>query len=180
HETEKQKADCAGCHHLMETGLVESACDTCHTGSLESLDAERKLPPAEDLLPEDIEDELEITILEDEYKASKFPHKQIIKRLTDISNENTLASYFHVEETAVCAGCHHLETIEKKQMVAQCSTCHTVRKEPERETPTLLGAYHQQCLGCHKHMGGTEEEMPQDCAGCHEEKDPNQSEANQQ
>ncbi len=150
------------------------------TGSLESLDAERKLPPAEDLLPEDVEDELEITVLEDEYEPSKFPHKQIVKRLTDISNENTLASYFHVEETAVCAGCHHLETIEKKQMVAQCSTCHTVRKEPERETPTLLGAYHQQCLGCHKHMGGTEEEMPQDCAGCHEEKDPNQSEANQQ
>jgi hypothetical protein len=36
--------------------------------------------------------------------------------------------------------------------------------------PALLGAYHQQCLGCHKEMGGAEEEMPQDCAGCHEEK----------
>ena len=36
--------------------------------------------------------------------------------------------------------------------------------------PGLVGAYHQQCLGCHKQMGGTEEEMPQDCAGCHEER----------
>jgi hypothetical protein len=175
HETEKKQENCAGCHHLMESGLVESACDTCHTGSLDSLDAVKKLPPPEELFPEDLKEELEITVLEDEYKPSTFPHKQIVKKLTDISNENTLASYFHAGETAVCAGCHHLGPIEKKQTIAQCSTCHTVRKEPERETPTLLGAYHQQCLGCHKHMGGTEEEMPQDCTGCHKEKDLNVS-----
>jgi hypothetical protein len=175
HETEKKEENCAGCHHLMEGGLVESACDTCHTGSLESLDTGRKLPTPEELFPEDLKDELEITILEDEYKPSTVLHKQIVKKLTDISNENRLASYFHVEETAICAGCHHFGPIEKKKTIAPCSTCHVIRKEPERETPTLLGAYHQQCLGCHKHMGRTEEEMPQDCAGCHEEKDVNRS-----
>lgn len=175
HETEKKKENCAGCHHLMASGLVESACDTCHTGSLESLDRGRKLPAPEELFPEDLKDELEINILENEYKPSAVLHKQIVKKLTDISNESTLASYFHVEETTICAGCHHLGPIEKKQTIPPCSTCHTVRKEPERETPTLLGAYHQQCLGCHRHMGGTEEEMPQDCAGCHKEKDVNRS-----
>jgi hypothetical protein len=180
HETEKQKENCAGCHHLMESGLVESACDTCHTGSLDSLDVAKKLPQPEELFPEDLKDELEINMLENEYKPSPVLHKQIVKKLTDISNENTLASYFHVEETTICAGCHHLGPIEKNQTIAQCSTCHTTRKEPERETPTLLGAYHQQCLGCHKHMGGTEEEMPQDCAGCHKEKDLNQTEAEKQ
>ena len=180
HETEKQKENCAGCHHLMESGLVESACDTCHTGSLDSLDAAKKLPQPEELFPEDLKDELEINMLENEYKPSPVLHKQIVKKLTDISNENTLASYFHLEETTICAGCHHLGPIEKNQTIAPCSTCHTTRKEPERETPTLLGAYHQQCLGCHKHMGGTEEEMPQDCAGCHKEKDLNQTEAEKQ
>jgi hypothetical protein len=70
----------------------------------------------------------------------------------------------------LCAGCHHLAPITKNEQVPQCRTCHTVRKEPTGAIPALLGAYHQQCLGCHKEMGGAEEEMPQDCAGCHEEK----------
>jgi hypothetical protein len=38
--------------------------------------------------------------------------------------------------------------------------------------PTLLGAYHRQCLGCHKAMGGEEKERPQSCTGCHKEKTP--------
>lgn len=170
HEREKQKPDCAGCHHIMKSGLAKSACTTCHSGRLETLDAARKLPAPEDLLPDDTKDEMEITILENEYKPSKFTHLAIVKRLTEISNESSLASYFHVDETAMCAGCHHFEPVEKKTSVAQCSACHTARKEPQRSIPALLGAYHQQCLGCHKQMGGTEEEMPQDCAGCHEEK----------
>lgn len=170
HETEKEKPSCAGCHHLMERGLVSSACDTCHTGSLDSLDTERKMPLPEDLIPDDVKDELEISLLSDEYEPSTFPHKKIVKNLTDRSDESRLASYFHTEETALCAGCHHLGPVEKKQTIAPCSACHTARREPERATPTLLGAYHQQCLGCHRHMGGTEEEMPQSCTGCHEEK----------
>ena len=170
HETEKQKANCAGCHHLLESGLVESSCSTCHTGKLESLEVNRKLPDPKELFPEDLKDELEIAVLENEYKASTVKHLQIVKKLTDISNENKLASYFHTAEHTVCAGCHHLGPLEKQAPVPPCATCHTARKEPESATPTLLGAYHQQCLGCHRQMGGTEEDMPQSCKGCHEEK----------
>lgn len=170
HETEKRKAECAGCHHLMEGGLVESACATCHSGALESLDDIKKLAVPDKLFPEDLKEELEITILENEYGPSKFSHNEIVKKLTAISNDSKLARYFHTEEMTICAGCHHLGPREAKQNVPLCSTCHTVRKEPQKSTPTLLGAYHQQCLGCHKQMGGTEEEMPQSCTGCHEEK----------
>ena len=171
HETEKKKADCAGCHHLMESGLVESACATCHSGSLESLDNIKKLDAPEKLYPDELKEEMEITILEDEYKPSKFPHDKIVKKLIDISNDSKLASYFHTGEMSICMGCHHLGPMEAKQNLPLCSTCHTVKKEPKQSTPTLLGAYHQQCLGCHKEMGGEEEEMPQSCDGCHEEKD---------
>lgn len=170
HETEKQKANCAGCHHLIKGGLVESSCSTCHTGTLDSLETVRKLPDPKELFPEDLEDELEIKVLENEYKPSNVKHLQILRKLTDISNENTLARYFHVEQHTVCAGCHHLGPLEKQAPVPSCATCHTVRKEPESATPTLLGAYHQQCLGCHREMGGTEEDMPQSCTGCHEER----------
>ena len=37
-------------------------------------------------------------------------------------------------------------------------------------TPTLLGAYHQRCLGCHARMDAKGQAMPQTCTGCHEEK----------
>ena len=39
-----------------------------------------------------------------------------------------------------------------------------------QQTPTLLGAYHQQCLGCHERMDPDGQELPQDCTGCHAEK----------
>ncbi len=175
HETEKQKAECAGCHHLIKGGLVESACSTCHTGDLASLETDRKLPDPKLLFPKDLEDELEIKILENEYQPSKVKHLEILRKLTDIANGNKLAQHFHVEETTVCAGCHHLGPLEKEAPVPSCATCHTARKEPESATPTLLGAYHQQCLGCHKQMGGTEEDMPQTCTGCHEEKKEGQA-----
>jgi len=171
HETEKKKPDCVGCHHLMEGGLVESACSTCHTDSLNDLDAANKLPAPEELIPDDTKEVIEITVMENEYGPSKLKHLAMVKKLTDISNNSKLASYFHTDKMTICQGCHHFGPMEKKGDVPKCSTCHTVRKEPENKTPTLLGAYHQQCLGCHKQMGGTEEEKPQSCSGCHEEKE---------
>ncbi len=175
HETQKKKADCAGCHQSMPSGLVQSACSGCHTGSLDVLDTTAKLPPPEELIADDVEDELEISGLVNEYEPSKMPHLAIAKRLTDISNDSTLASRFHREPTTICAGCHHLQPLQAKTKPAQCSTCHTTRNEPRNNTPTLLGAYHQQCLGCHQQMGGTEEEKPQSCTGCHQEKTEAQS-----
>jgi hypothetical protein len=134
------------------------------------LDNSTKIGSPEKLFPDDLKQDMEITILENEYQLSKLPHDKIVKKLTHISNSSRLARYFHTDETTICAGCHHISPLEAKTSLPLCSTCHTLRKEPQKSTPTLLGAYHQQCLGCHKQMGGTEEKMPRDCAGCHEEK----------
>ena len=170
HEQEKQKPDCAGCHHLRKNGLTATACAACHTGKLESLDPAVKLPDPATLFPTNLTDELEISILAKEYELSKVKHKDITKKLTDISNNSKLATAFHKDETTICSGCHHLGPVEKNKPVPACGACHTVRNEPSSDTPTLLGAYHQQCLGCHKKMGRPEEKMPQQCAGCHKEK----------
>ena len=170
HEAEKRKPQCAGCHHLMKGGLLESSCSKCHSGSLNDLDNGTKLGKPDNLYPEDLKKEMSISLIENEYGPSKFPHDNIVKKLTAISDNSSLAKYFHVNNTSICSGCHHYGPVDAKKKVPLCSTCHTARKEPRKNMPTLLGAYHQQCLGCHKQMQGTEEEMPQDCTGCHEEK----------
>lgn len=169
HEAEKSKADCAGCHQFMPRGLSQAACSGCHTGSLDRLRSRGKLAAAKDLIPQDVADKLEVKRIEDEYKPAKLPHLAMAQRLTDISNQSALASYFHTEPMTVCAGCHHLGPLEARSQVASCATCHTARHEPGPGTPTLLGAYHQRCLGCHKQMAPTGHNMPQTCTGCHEE-----------
>ena len=170
HEQETRKPDCAGCHHLRIGGFAKMTCATCHTGKLETLDQAVKLPDPATLLPTNLTDELEISILASEYELSKVKHRDIARKLTDISNNSKLATAFHTQETTLCAGCHHVAPVEKNKSVPACAACHTTQNEPSGNTPTLLGAYHQQCLGCHRAMGHPEEKMPQDCVGCHKEK----------
>ncbi|NQU09774.1 cytochrome c3 family protein [bacterium] len=171
HAAEKKKPDCAGCHHRLPGGLVASACGTCHSGSLTNLETIAKLPAPAELLPRDLKEKLEIGVITNEYQVSKMPHLAIANRLTELVNSNQLARYFHPDPMTVCAGCHHYSPLEKQVSTPACRTCHTVRPEPETATPTLLGAYHQQCIGCHQQMGETEKKMPRRCAGCHEEKE---------
>ncbi len=170
HETLKNKAACNGCHARMEKGLVQSACNACHSGDLRSLDIVAKLPAPKQLLPNDVKDEFAIAVMEKSYNPSKMPHLAIATKLTDLSNQNTLASYFHRDQTTICAGCHHRAPVQVQTKTPQCITCHMNRQQPEGATPNLLAAYHQQCLGCHKQMVQTEKKLPQSCTGCHEEK----------
>lgn len=170
HAREQQKADCAGCHHLRPEGLAAGSCDACHSGNLESLDRARELPDPATLLPEGIKDELQISVLEKDYEKVVVQHTKIARKLTAISNGNRLSKAFHRDQTSICSGCHHLGPVEPGQGVPACVACHTVRTEPTGKTPTLLGAFHQACLGCHRKMNYPEEEMPQKCAGCHKEK----------
>ena len=126
----------------------------------------------EALLPDNTQEKIQIALLEKSYDASELPHLKIVKKLTDISNNNRLSRYFHADQMTMCSGCHHLGPLTLKQTPPLCSTCHTSKNSPQKNTPTLLGAYHRQCLGCHKAMGGEEKERPQSCTGCHKEKMP--------
>jgi hypothetical protein len=174
HEVEKSRAECAGCHQLMPGGLVHASCSGCHTGPLEGLQSPAKLPPPGDLISADVEKEIEMSRIEKAYLPSKMPHLEIARKLTDISNKSALASWFHTDTTTVCRGCHHLGPLQARADPPPCVTCHTARDEPDSATPTMLGAYHQQCLGCHQLMDPTGKKMPQTCTGCHENKLPEQ------
>jgi len=174
HEAEKSKPDCAGCHQFLPRGLVQDGCSGCHSGSLERLTKPGKLPPPESLIAEKVHDKIEISRIEELYQPAAMPHLAMARKLTEISNRSTLASYFHTGlhagQMTVCAGCHHLGPLEAKASLPSCATCHTARREPGSGTPTLLGAYHQRCLGCHYRMDPSGRAMPQTCSGCHEEK----------
>lgn len=170
HGKEQQKPDCAGCHHLRRGGMTAESCEKCHTGNLETLDQAKKLPAAITLFGEGVKAELEISILAKEYEKTTIQHTKIAQKLTEISNDSRLATAFHTDETTICAGCHHLGRVEAGNPVPTCATCHTARNAPFGKAPTLLGAYHQACLGCHQKMAYPEKEMPQQCAGCHKEK----------
>jgi hypothetical protein len=170
HTKEKQAPNCAGCHSLRDERFPRNNCAACHTGNLDTLDKPAKLPDPATLFPKDLKDELDISILEKSYEKSKVQHKKIAVKLTEISNQSKLATAFHNDETTICAGCHHVAPVQQGKPVPACATCHTVRAEPTRHVPALLGAYHQACLGCHKAMKYPENEMPQKCTGCHMEK----------
>ena len=150
----------------MKSELTEKSCLVCHSGGLDKASQLRMIGDPDDLLPENLPGVMEISVLENDYMPAKFPHYAHIKKLTDISNENKLARYFHFNTMTICLGCHHYSPLEAKKPIPPCITCHTPKAEPKKHTPTLSGAYHRQCLGCHKEM----EAGPTDCTGCHAEK----------
>jgi hypothetical protein len=101
------------------------------------------------------------------YEKIDFKHLEIAKKLQAVCENSTLVRYFHASDMSLCAGCHHHSPLEPQKPVPACRTCHDKQTDVATGRADLLGAYHQQCLGCHRQMGGTEKDMPQTCDGCH-------------
>ncbi|HKJ05593.1 MAG TPA: cytochrome c3 family protein [Geopsychrobacteraceae bacterium] len=59
----------------------------------------------------------------------------------------------HQAKVTDCTSCHHSGTDSPK-----CTTCHGV----DSAAPKAKKAFHDQCKGCHKDMGG-----PTKCKECH-------------
>lgn len=99
--------------------------------------------------PTDIPETITLDILSKRYGPVEFSHR------------------YHAEMAGDCVSCHHHS---EKGSTPACGECHepiTVYhyKGSERETGIgLKGAYHRQCLGCHKEM----ESGPVGCTDCHE------------
>ncbi len=168
HTQQKQKNECAGCHQQLPGTLTsKSSCISCHSGSLEALQPSRMQTPVEQLIAPDVKASWSIEKLGDTYKQVQFNHLEIIKALAAASETSPLARHFHADDMAVCAACHHHSPLEPGKPVPSCRTCHDAHPTGAASRPDLMGAYHQQCLGCHQRMGGTEEKMPQTCDGCH-------------
>jgi len=76
---------------------------------------------------------------------------------------------YHADMAGDCASCHHHSP---EGTTPACGECHepitVYHYDPAREGPNLglKGAYHGQCMGCHKEWGTG----PVGCTDCHEKK----------
>jgi len=178
HNKKKLEKDCAGCHRFIPLIDIKAkepkkeVCDRCHTGKKEVI-----LPPplsTAGLDPEVVKKEIKIKVLEKEFEPADFPHRKIIDKLVDISNNNKLARYFHNDLKILCEGCHHQRKSPaeaKKDTPPSCQNCHPKYFNPVNPNKLKLqSAYHVQCIGCHDNM--RLEKPTHRCSDCHKEKSP--------
>lgn len=77
---------------------------------------------------------------------------------------------FHAVIIDGCSSCHHHTSIGD---TPPCKTCHGAPFNPEHlEMPGLKGAFHRQCITCHRQNRGE----PPSCSECHERTGPGATE----
>ena len=185
HQEKQQKPQCAGCHAFMGRTVKtdDQSCKACHMAPLpehvDPADNQATMNAARDLLQarnletqtfadDQIPEKVSIGNLSDRFEPATFPHRKVVKALIDKTRDSKLAGYFHIEKGTLCQGCHHNSPPAEKPPV--CSNCHGQTIEnTDAFRPGLVGAYHQQCIGCHTTMG-IEKPASRDCNACHVEK----------
>jgi hypothetical protein len=101
--------------------------------------------------PTDIPETITLDSISQVYGPVKFSHAQ------------------HADIAGDCAKCHHHSA---KGSTPACGECHesiiVYHYDVAKRNPNLglKGAYHGQCMGCHKKM----ESGPMGCTDCHEKK----------
>ena len=138
---EAYHGQCIGCHREIEMG--PTGCMDCHVKrAVQAVPSEKPVKVAAADGPES----LTLNRLENRYESVIFSHGM------------------HSEMTESCAACHHHSPAGQ---TPSCGECHGKPFDPEKlGTPGLKGAYHLQCMGCHKEMGSG----PMGCTDCHDKK----------
>lgn len=186
HDEKKMAGQCVGCHGAMEKRrMSQGACLSCHEippgiVSDEAGKNERTAvaviamitrPVVKGTYPAaDIPETVSIGSLADKYEPVKLPHRRIVEKLVAGIGDSRMAGVFHRTPGTVCQGCHHNSPAAVKP--PKCASCHISSKSFElndTEKPGLVGAFHQQCIGCHDRMG-IEKPARNDCIGCHLER----------
>jgi hypothetical protein len=119
---------------------------------------------------EEIPDKVTISRLVDTYEAVNLPHRKIVlsifEKMDRSKQAGQLPPYFHDDQATVCQGCHHNSPASVKP--PNCITCHGAPfDQASLMKPGIIGAYHQQCMGCHEVM---EIKKPKECVDCHKER----------
>jgi hypothetical protein len=178
-------SQCNGCHIFIgkDKEKSENYCTNCHLGMVppdsetpkeiikqQTAKAllEHRLKSSPVLDTGKIPETVTIKALENKYGPVKFPHRKIFQALVDNIKDNKLAEYFHDGTQKMCQGCHH--NSPAAQTSPRCSSCHGKPfDESKLFVPGLMGAYHRQCMGCHKEMK-MDKPISTDCTACHAEK----------
>ncbi|WP_320172201.1 sulfate respiration complex hexadecaheme cytochrome HmcA [Maridesulfovibrio sp.] len=186
HAVKQKDPKCAGCHELMPGNAVKSedTCKVCHNGpapaskETAAMDASAKAAIAQSLILErpaapqlvdekDIPEFVTINVLENEYKASKLPHRKIIMSMVGKIKDDKMATTFHSTPLSVCGSCHHNSPASATP--PSCASCHGGDYKTRDGRPGLKAAYHVQCMSCHENMG-LKKPASTDCTACHAKK----------
>jgi len=139
--------DKAGDRALAAAAAVERACTDCHTCAKPTQEAPC-LAPCPRLSATRGPDVVLLDQLSNQYVPVIFAHK-LHAQMTEM--------------TGGCELCHHYNPPNK---VLPCRNCHGAASSPTNlEQPGLKGAYHRQCLNCHREWS-----HQTDCAVCHAKK----------
>jgi hypothetical protein len=185
HQQQQKAPECAGCHDFLSkpANRQDASCASCHMSPLpayvnpanpqETMDVAADLVQARDLEAKifaagKIPETVTIGKLSDRFEPAVFPHGKIVQALVAKTRDSKLAGYFHGAPGTMCQGCHHNSPPAEKQPA--CSSCHGKTIDvADAFRPGLVGAYHQQCIGCHQSMGIAKPDS-RDCNACHVEK----------
>lgn len=132
---------CMGCHKEMEMG--PTGCTECH--AKQTIKTPPKVQPITEKKSKVRPETLTLNRLEAKYEPVVFSHQM------------------HTLVAEDCATCHHHSAAGQ---TPSCNKCHGAPFDPDNlNMPGLKGAYHLQCMGCHKEVDG-----PMGCTECHVKK----------
>ncbi len=179
HKEFTKSSDCAGCHSQAPVKKENSdSCKACHNlqqtqlqfmepgGVVKKALADRSSSykfVKEDKIPEKVV----IDALSNDYLPARFPHRKMVQAIFQRVEKNDMAKAFHTDQAGLCMGCHH--NSPKTLEPPRCASCHSKKGPGVDGRPGLKGAYHGQCITCHKKMD-VQSVAATDCVKCHEKK----------
>jgi len=137
---------CMGCHKEMNMG--PAGCTECHAKRTTKIPVSSKAPTNEPV----------------KQAVRTAPEMLTLSSLENRHDPVTFSHLMHTEMTEDCATCHHHSPTGE---TPSCGECHGAPFDPKNlNMPGLKGAYHLQCLGCHREM----DTGPVGCTECHAKK----------
>jgi len=104
-------------------------------------------------------------------------HKEVFKRLERAPVVFTHEKHAEVLGDESCAECHHIYNEEEAKLVYEegeetgCAECHTSKNEKMANgtvKPSLMNAYHTNCVRCHRKLAKAHKRTgPYTCGECH-------------
>ncbi|KAA3610126.1 MAG: hypothetical protein D8M58_07170 [Calditrichaeota bacterium] len=100
-----------------------------------------------------------------DHSADEASELFVIDTLMDLYEPSVFTHKLHAEMAAMAGGCESCHHFNPPGKILSCVSCHEPEKKSDISKPGLKGAYHRQCLNCHREWGHTTK-----CTICHEKR----------
>lgn len=136
----QMQVDCSTCHSCENPTKLDPCLNACPR--LEMVTVHQSAAKAPDVIKLN---KFKNTSFEDNYKPVQFSH------------------LLHAEMADMAGGCESCHHYNPPGDIMACSDCHEAeRKREDVSKPDLKGAFHQQCMSCHREWNSNTQ-----CSDCH-------------